>query len=115
MEIRQSSQNGVTLLALHGRLDELATGETEQKLLTVADAGAKSIVLDLSGVEYVSSSGMRVLVAFLRAVQRKNAQLKLCALSPFVAEVFDVSNLARLFDIHPDRDAAMNAFKGDAP
>lgn len=110
MEIRQSSQNGVVVLTLHGRLDELATGETEQTLMAPVENGAERIVLDLADVEYVSSSGMRVLVAFLRAVQGHGGALKLCALSPFVAEVFEISNLSRLFEIHPDQDAALHAF-----
>ena len=110
MEILQTAKDDIVLVELLGRLDELATGEVEQAFLAVLDDGASRVLLDLSNVEYVSSSGLRVLLMLLRALKQKEGLLKLCGLSPFVAEVFDISNFHTLFEVHADQDAAWDAF-----
>ncbi len=112
MEITQEQSNGIAVLALHGRLDELATRDAEATFQEVIDEGPNDVVLDLSGVEYVSSSGLRVLVMLLRGLQKNSGALKVCCLSPFVAEVFEVSNLNAMFDIYERRDEALAAFAG---
>ncbi len=109
MEIRETSKEGVTVVTLVGRLDELATTDVEVAFAALAEAGPERVVVDMEGVEYISSSGLRVLLMLLRAMEKKGGQLTLCSLSPFVAEVFDVSNFARLFDVRPDLRDALRA------
>ena len=110
MEIRQVQDNEVVILELLGRLDELATADTERVFLEIVDQGHPGVVLDLSGVEYISSSGLRILLMLSRALSRGEAQLKLAGPSPFVAEVFEVSNFASIFSIYATRQQALDAF-----
>ncbi len=110
MEIQRSKEENVTLLVLRGRLDEMATTSVEQVFSEILEAGAKQVLLDLEGVEYVSSSGLRVLLMLAKALQKSQGMLKLCKLSPFVAEVFEISNFIRLFDVHENRAEALAAF-----
>ena len=110
MEIRQSKEHGVTCIALVGRLDELATSGAEHIFTETLESGAEKVLLDLEGVEYVSSSGLRVLLLLSRSMEKTEGALKLCSLSPFVAEVFEISNFTRLFEIHSSHSEAMRAF-----
>lgn len=109
MEIRDEKHGQVTVIALRGRLDELAASETEQGLFKLLQEQPPQVVLDLSGVEYISSSGLRVLVMALKAVQRYDGGLRLCGLTPFVAEVFEIGNFTVMFDTYPDQDTAIAA------
>jgi anti-sigma B factor antagonist len=109
MEIRHEIENGIAVVELRGRLDELATAETEQVFLRVVEQGPAGVVLDLCGVEYISSSGLRILLMLSRALARVQAQLKLCGPSPFVAEVFEVSNFSSIFSIYATRQQALDA------
>lgn len=111
MEITHTQQERATHMALAGRFDEFATAEAEKAFTALVQGGAKRIVLDLSGVEYVTSSGLRTILMFLRAVNNSGGILKLAGLTPFVAQVFDVSNFSSLFEIFPNAELALRSFE----
>jgi len=111
MDIVQNDYAGVQGLHLAGRFDELAAPEVERSLSAVVREDAGRYVLDLSGVEYVSSSGLRVLLMFSRAVKNRQGDLKLAGLTPFVAEVFEVSNFTSVFSVYPTMADALRAFE----
>ena len=115
MEIVRSDEGNYVLVTLLGRLDELAAGEVERAFTGMIDAGVDRVLLDLSGVEYISSSGLRVLLMLLRAVKQREGRLVLCGLSPFVAEVFDISNFRSLFEVRQDSAEARAAFAATGP
>lgn len=114
MEIRQASEQNITTVQLLGRLDELSVSEVEQAFSRMIREGASQMLLDLTRVEYISSSGLRVLLMLSRSLTKSNGRLKVAGLSPFVAEVFEISNFARLFDIYPNKTAALDAFSQGA-
>jgi anti-anti-sigma factor len=108
MEIRQETVNGATVLQLLGRLDELATSEVELAFTGLLKDSPREVVLDLAGVEYISSGGLRILLMLSKALGRNSGRLKLCNLSPFVAEVFEISNFASIFSIYGTLQDALN-------
>lgn len=110
MDIRVTNENNVAFMTLVGRFDELAARTVEAAFLQVAGEHPTRVIVDLSAVEYISSSGLRVLLMFSRALQNDTAELRLCGLSPFVAEVFEVGNLGSIFHIFPDSEAALSGF-----
>ena len=64
-------------------------------------------MLDLGGMEYVSSAGLRILLMAAKQVRGTATKLILCAMRPNVMEVFEISGLSAVFSIVPGRDAAM--------
>jgi anti-sigma B factor antagonist len=112
MDIQQSTQNDVTILRLLGRLDELATSKAERAFDSLTVDSRPKVVLDLGGVEYVSSSGLRVLLMLRRSIDKLKGDLKLCNLTPFVAEVFEISNLQNIFAVYDTEYEALQAFGG---
>jgi len=109
MDIRQQTESDALIVSLHGRLDEFAAPDAEKALYAIVETRPPVLVLDLSEVEYVSSSGLRVLLMLLKSVKHYGGALRLCGLTPFVAEVFEVSNFTAMFDIYPERQAALTA------
>lgn len=67
------------------------------------------IVLDLSGVEYVSCAGLARLIRLLKAVRKNGGTLRLSGLQPFVSEVFRAVRLDELFSIHASPEAAIQS------
>lgn len=114
MQIDQEHADGVRIIALKGRLDELATTEVEAAFTDSLNDGSGGLILDLSGVEYVSSSGLRILLMLSKAMKKQQRTLKLCHLSPFVAEVFEISNFSAMFEIYDDIAVARREF-GSGP
>jgi anti-sigma B factor antagonist len=112
MQISHHETAGATVLALLGRLDELATTEVEQAFTRVLNDESQGLIVNMEGVEYVSSSGLRVLLMLMKAMKNRQRVLKLCNLSPFVAEVFEVSNFSVMFDVHDSLESACREFEG---
>jgi len=110
MEIRVSQEEDAVVVEAHGRLDELASPEFERATEPLAEKDGVRVVLDLAGVEYVSSGGLRAILSLHRSVEKRGGTLRLCTLSPFVTEVFEISGLAPLFAVYSTRQGALAAF-----
>jgi len=115
IEIRQEEVGEVRVLALAGRLDTETSADLELALQDLQGAGAAHFVIDLGDIGYVSSAGLRVLLALAKQLDGGRGSLKLCALNEAVGQVFDVAGFSRMFAIFPDRDAALGAAAPAAP
>lgn len=69
MQVAASEQNGITVLALSGRMDATTAGVFGDACRAALDGGARRIVVDLSGIEYISSAGLRVILTMLKAAR----------------------------------------------
>ena len=105
-QTKEASDNIIIYLA--GRLDVHTSSDIEVQLddfrLKNPD---KNLIFDMSRVEYVSSSGLRMLVSLMRALNAANKTLKLCQLGEVVAKVFAVVELMDMFDIYDDEASAI--------
>ena len=93
-----------------GRIDHASAAALEATLAPLlADAGAKgaALVLDFSGVEYISSVGLRVLMIAAKQMREAKAQLLLTGLQSVVAEIFAISRFDRVLTIAPTLDDAL--------
>ena len=103
MEIEEKDAGSVKILALTGRLDAYSSGEVEKSITGLIDEGCVRIVVNLEDVEYISSSGLRVMLAALKRLRKLNGELSLACLRPYVKEVFDIAGFTQLFAIY-DRE-----------
>jgi len=108
LEIREESVESTRVLVLSGRLDTDTSADFELAVQDLLQAGERQFVVDLGGVGYVSSAGLRVLLMLGKAVDGKGG-LRLAALNPTVRQVFDVAGFTQLFAIFPDRASALGS------
>jgi anti-anti-sigma factor len=108
LEIQASDLGGNKLLNLIGRLDTETSADFELAAYDAHQAGARQFVVDLSNVSYVSSAGLRVLLALAKKLEGQGA-LKLCGIKGVVKEVFEKSGFAKLFAIYADVQTAAGA------
>jgi anti-anti-sigma factor len=106
MEIREERRDGVLILVASGRFDSVTSADLEARLLPAA--GERPLVLDLAGVEYVSSAGLRVLLKLARRMKDAGGELLLCAMGDPVRQVFDLAGFLPLFSIEPSRQRALD-------
>lgn len=85
-----------------------------QPHLEGAARDARGIVLDLSGLDYVSSAGLRCFMLAARQVGDKGGKIVLAALRPVVAEIFQISRFDMLFQIFPSVREALAALSAPA-
>ena len=107
IEIQQEQIGTVRLLALSGRLDTETAVDVELALQDLLAAGEREFLIDLSGIGYVSSAGLRVLLSLAKQLDGGKGSLRLCGLNAAVTQVFDVAGFSKLFAIFPDRAAAL--------
>lgn len=92
-----------------GRLDTAAYAEFERDVLAALAAGAPWLMLDFSGVDYVSSVGVRVVITAVKKLRAAGGRLAICGMQMPVADVFEVSGLNAVLEIYPDRISALAA------
>ena len=112
MEIAEGKAGDICTLSLTGRLDAYSAGELEKKLGSLTEAGNVRLVINMEKLEYISSSGLRVLLATLKKAKSLQGDVKLACLKPFIKEVFDISGFTGLFNISETQEAAVGNFSG---
>lgn len=99
MHIEREQVGADTLLKVAGRLDTPNAKPFETALMEVVAMTGGGIIVNLAGVDYVSSSGLRALLVAGKAMRNAKRQLSLAALQPQIREVFDISGFSTLFEI----------------
>jgi anti-anti-sigma factor len=107
IDIQQEDADGTRILALTGRLDTETSADVELTLQDLLAAGESNFLIDMTGIGYVSSAGLRVLLATAKQLEGGKGSLRLCSLNASVKQVFDVAGFSKLFSIFPNRDAAL--------
>lgn len=111
MEIEVKTVGEVKILVLMKRFDAYTAGAVEAKLNKLIAEGARKVICDFSETEYLASAGLRVLITAIRNLQKIGGKLVLCAIKPYVLEVFDISGLNRIFKMYDSVDSAMQEIK----
>jgi len=109
MELCIEEVDGVRIMGVQGRIDSSTSKDLEAALNGLIDRGQIRIILDLAGVEYISSMGLRGLLAALKKQKQKKGCLILAGLQPFVRELFEVTGFSRLFSVCANQAEAMKA------
>jgi anti-sigma B factor antagonist len=110
LEIIEEMQNDINIYRLHGQLDTNTAQEFEQRLFNAITNGAKNLVLNFKGLEYISSAGIRVILKAINAIRHLDGRIMLCCLQDYVKEVFETSGVGGLLPIFATKDDALRAF-----
>lgn len=97
MKIEKKQEGSALVIALEGRLDTTTAPELEKELKSSLD-GVTDLTLDMSGLDYISSAGLRVLLTAHKAMQ-KQGSMKVTNVSELVKEVFDVTGFSDILNI----------------
>ena len=112
MEIAQERDGDVVVVRLSGRLDSSTAKAAEDGIATaIGSADQPRIVFDLSGLTYISSAGLRVLLVANKKLKQANGKMALCGLAAGVREVFSISGFDTILALYPGRSAAIAAVR----
>ncbi len=99
LEINHSQINEVThVITLTGEVDAYTAPKLKQELIPVTEKPETEIVIDLSNIEYMDSTGLGVIIAGLKSAQKNNNQLKVTGLTPRVERLFKITGLLELLE-----------------
>lgn len=108
IEVRQ---NGVVqVLQCGGSLDADSVAGFKKIAYDLVSGGSTRFVIDCSGLNFIDSMGLGVLISLLRRVRQQQGDVKVAALNEDVKTIFEITRLHRLFDVCSDSDAAVQKF-----
>ncbi len=95
------------ILCLQGEIDCTHSNELSELLRTTRESTPRNLVIDLSEVKYIDSSGLGVLVSERTRWVKQGYRFRLCCLNPAVQTLLQTSHLDHFFEIYPTREAAL--------
>jgi len=107
MEVSKKAENGAQVVAVNGRVDAVTAPELEIELNGCIDGGANTIVIDLSALEYISSAGLRVILAIAKKLKTSGGDILLTGLGGAVKEVFEISGFYSIFKVFDSAEEAL--------
>ena len=94
MEINERHEGKIVVLAPVGRIDNETSGPFQERLLAAIGTATTPVLVDFSGVEYISSAGLRALMMASKKSKTDGGRLAVAALTPMVNEIFTISRFS---------------------
>jgi anti-sigma B factor antagonist len=111
LEASTEEKGQVCVIRFLGRMDANTSKEGEEAIQQAIQQGRKQVVLDLGGLAYISSSGLRVLLAALKQLRQGGGDLRLASLRPNIRDVVNMTGFNRIFSIFEDESAAIDSYR----
>ncbi len=114
MTISEATLGGAIIVSAQGRID-MSNSEDFKDALMAALAGAgAAVIVDVAGVDYISSAGLRSLMIALRSAKAEGKAFGVAALSPLVLEIFTISRFNLVFALYAGVRDAVAALSPDS-
>lgn len=110
MEIKDKQVNEVTVISLNGSIDALTAPKITEFIQAQIAKGSIKLVMDMSGVDYTSSAGLRVLLGAIKETRAQNGDLRLAGIRPDVQKVLNLSGFSNILKMFQDADTAIASF-----
>ena len=107
--LRMSEQDlgSVVVLTLEGRVSSVTTANLAGWLGAQADRGRRGVVVDMSGIDYINGTALRLLATAAADLATTNSEMVVCGLRPVIRTVFDLAAPIPHLTIEPSADAAL--------
>jgi len=110
MNLNPRIQGNIHILAPQGRIDHASAEDFSASLephLAQCKAGGIVLLLDFTGIDYISSVGLRSLMLAARQVKSQSGSIAIASLTPVVKEVFDISRFNLVYKVFDSVEAAV--------
>ncbi len=110
MKIEDKQENGVTVITLNGSIDAITAPAITEYISALIAKGQIKLIADLSGVDYTSSAGLRVLLGAVKETRAQSGDLRLAAVQPDVLKVLNLSGFTNILKIFADVKTGLASF-----
>lgn len=107
MELVATNQGEFTVVNVTGRLDAVTAPDFEKECTALMEQGSHNMILDLSGLEYISSAGLRGILSSAKKLKAEQGEMRFCGLQGMVQEVFSISGFQTMFKVFDSVEAAL--------
>lgn len=95
------------IIELEGEVDVYTAPQLKQQMITLLEAGARELVVDLTKVDYLDSTALGVLIGGLKRMRERDGNMVLVCPSPRIRRVFEITGLDKIFEIFNTSDDAI--------
>jgi anti-sigma B factor antagonist len=110
MKIETRESQGIQIIAFEGNLDTNTSPEAESVINELIDTGKQKILVNFEQLNFISSAGLRVLLATVKKLNASNGELRICSLNATVQEVFDISGFVTILNVKNTEEEALSSF-----
>lgn len=109
MKISKEIKGKTVVFSLQGRLDSNTSSDVEKEILSAITNGSNDVVLDFSGLDYISSAGIRVLVHCHKELEKKHGHIFLAAVPKPIENVLYITGFLPYFKVFDGQAQAIEA------
>lgn len=110
MEIKDKQVDGVTVIALMGSIDAMTAPKITEFIQDQIAKGNIKLIADMSGVDYTSSAGLRVLLGAIKETRSQSGDLRLAGVQPDVRKILNLSGFTNIIKMFDTLDAAIASY-----
>ena len=108
MEITTRDQDSVMVVDFSGNLDTNTAADAEAHFRNLIEQGATKILANFQNLEYISSAGLRVLLATAKKMKTSGGEFRLCNLNEMATEVFEMSGFSTILSVFKTESDALS-------
>jgi len=106
MEMTNRKERNALVISIQGRMDAVTAPDFEKEVDRLLEKGETRFVVDLGGLDYISSAGLRSILSLAKKLKSNSGTLHLAALQAVVKEVFDISGFSSIIPIFDSVESA---------
>ncbi len=112
LEIKTETFKDISIIKPVGRIDPMTVDDFETAIRKSILNGRTKIIVEGSGITYISSAGLGVLMGYIEEVREKGGDIVVCNISPKIYEIFDLLGFTRIYKFFPSLQEALSYFEG---
>jgi anti-sigma B factor antagonist len=110
ISLSESENDDISEVRVDGVIDTTTAGELEEVIDSLLKRGRCRIVVDLAGVDYISSAGWGIFISHIRDVRARDGDIKLANMVPNVYEIYELLEFDKVLKVFPSIDEAREDF-----
>ncbi len=107
LEAHVRHQPAIAIIDLHGEVNALAENVLNVAYVDAESQESAAILLNFSGVDYINSTGIALIVSLLARARKSHRRLLACGLSDHYVEIFQITRLVDFMSVFPDETSAL--------
>ncbi len=107
MEIQTRKEKGTVIVSVKGRIDAVTAPDFDKNMIDLISKGEKTFVVNLGELDYISSAGLRSILALAKKLKERDGKILLAGVRGSVEEVFKISGFSSMFKIFDSEESAL--------
>jgi anti-sigma B factor antagonist len=107
MNVTIRDEGDTKIVMLQGKLDTNSTPTAESEINSLLDGGVNKLLINFEQLSYISSSGLRLLLATAKRLQGSGGDLRVCSLNEMATEVFELSGFTAIINVFSSEQEAL--------